>query len=57
MDVSNKEQVIERLKKNEVDFALVSILPEKMDLKKIDLIENRLYMVGFPQKNKPKSKN
>ncbi len=54
MDVSNKEQVIERLKKNEVDFALVSILPEKMDLKKIDLIENRLYMVGFPQENKLK---
>jgi DNA-binding transcriptional LysR family regulator len=50
MDVSNKEQVIERLKRNEVDFALVSILPEKLNLKKIDLIENRLYMVGFPQK-------
>ncbi len=50
MDVSNKEQVIERLRRNEVDFALVSILPEKLDLKKIDLIENRLYMVGFPQK-------
>jgi len=42
--------VIERLKRNEVDFALVSILPEKLNLKKIDLIENRLYMVGFPQK-------
>lgn len=56
MDVSNKQQVIERLKKNEVDFALVSILPEKLDLKKIDLIENRLYMVGHPSNSIKKSR-
>lgn len=54
MDVSNKQQVVERLQKNEVDFALVSILPEKLDIKKIDLVENKLYMVGLPSENKQK---
>ncbi|MEN9332990.1 MAG: HTH-type transcriptional activator CmpR [Bacteroidota bacterium] len=54
MDVSNKQQVLERLKKNEVDFALISILPEKINLKKIDLIDNKLYMVG---KKKNKNEN
>jgi DNA-binding transcriptional LysR family regulator len=49
MDVSNKQQVMDRLKKNEVDFALISILPEKTHLKKIDLIDNKLFMVGIKQ--------
>jgi len=49
MDVSNKQQVLERLKKNEIDFALVSILPDQMSLKKLDLLENRLQMVGSAQ--------
>ncbi len=46
MDVSNKQQVLDRLKKNDIDFALVSILPDQMSLKKLDLLENRLQMVG-----------
>jgi DNA-binding transcriptional LysR family regulator len=56
MDVSNKQQVIDKLKANDIDFALVSILPDKIDLKKIDLIENRLYMVGHPFTEKKKNK-
>jgi DNA-binding transcriptional LysR family regulator len=58
MEVSNKQQVIERLKNNEVDFALVSILPEKLNLTKLDLVENKLYMIGRQlgqKKNKSKS--
>ncbi len=52
MEVSNKQQVIERLKNNEVDFALVSILPEKLNLTKLDLVENKLYMIGRHQEQK-----
>ncbi len=56
MEVSNKQQVIERLKNNEVDFALVSILPEKMQLSKIDIVENKLYMIG-PKHGKKRTQN
>ncbi len=46
MDVSNKTKVLESLTENEVDFALVSIPPDKIAVEKIDLIENRLYLVA-----------
>jgi DNA-binding transcriptional LysR family regulator len=46
MDVTNKKQVIESLRDNEVDFALVSILPEKLAVEKLDLIQNKLFLVG-----------
>lgn len=46
LDVTNKLKVIESLQYNEVDFSLVSLLPENMDIEKIDLMENRLYFVG-----------
>lgn len=53
MDVTNKTQVMENLEKNEVDFALVSLLPTHLHIEKIDLIPNKLYLVG---KQLPKSK-
>lgn len=46
MDVSNKNKVIESLENNEVDFALVSILPTTINIEKLDLLQNRLYLVG-----------
>lgn len=46
MDVTNKSKVIESLEKNEVDFALVSILPEKLAIEKEELLQNKLYLVG-----------
>jgi len=46
LDVTNKSQVIESLEKNEVDFSMVSILPEKLQIKAISLMENQLYLVG-----------
>lgn len=46
MDVTNKSKVIESLKNNEVDFALVSILPNKLNIEKIDLLQNKLFFVG-----------
>ena len=46
MDVSNRQKVLESLEQNTIDFALVSILPDKMNIEKVDLIENKLYLVG-----------
>jgi DNA-binding transcriptional LysR family regulator len=46
MDVTNKNKVIESIENNEVDFALVSILPKNMHIEKMDLLQNKLYLVG-----------
>lgn len=46
MDVTNKAKVIESLEKNEVDFSLVSILPDNLSLQSTELLDNHLYLVG-----------
>ena len=46
MDVTNKNKVIESLENNTVDFALVSILPATQNIEKLDLLQNKLYLVG-----------
>ncbi len=46
MDVTNKTKVIESLENNEVDFALVSVLPPTINIEYIDLLQNKLYLVG-----------
>ncbi len=46
MDVTNKNKVVESLENNEVDFALVSILPSSPQVDKLDLLQNKLYLVG-----------
>jgi LysR family transcriptional regulator, low CO2-responsive transcriptional regulator len=46
MDVTNKAKVLESLEKNEVDFALVSILPLTPRVESIPLMQNRLFLVG-----------
>ncbi|PHK36248.1 LysR family transcriptional regulator [Nostoc linckia z16] len=46
MDVTNKRNVIESLANNEVDFSLVSVLPPKMDVERIDLLKNKLFLAG-----------
>ena len=45
MDVTNKKGVIESLELNEVDFSLVSLLPLNIKLEKIELLQNKLYVV------------
>ncbi len=49
MDVTNKVKVIESLENNEVDFALVSIIPNFLTIEKLDLLQNKLYLVGNTQ--------
>ena len=46
MDVTNKYKVLESLENNSVDFALVSILPTAQNIEKLDLLQNKLYLVG-----------
>jgi DNA-binding transcriptional LysR family regulator len=46
LDVTNKAKVIESLDKNEVDFSLVSVLPDHLIVDKVELMENKLYLVG-----------
>lgn len=46
MDVSNRSQVIQNLQENEIDFALVSILPAGLQIEKLDLLQNKLFLVG-----------
>ena len=46
MDVTNKSKVIQSLQNNEIDFALVSVLPEDFQINKITLMENQLFVVG-----------
>jgi DNA-binding transcriptional LysR family regulator len=46
MDVTNKSRVIESLQDNEVDFSLVSILPPNLNVDKLELMQNKLFLVG-----------
>jgi DNA-binding transcriptional LysR family regulator len=46
MDVTNRDRVIESLKTNNTDCALVSVLPENLDLNRMPLMENELHLVA-----------
>jgi ABC-type uncharacterized transport system ATPase subunit len=45
LDVTNKKQVLESLENNEVDFSLVSVLPDSIQIDKVELLPNELYMM------------
>ncbi len=55
MDVANKTQVVRSLEKNEVDFALVSVIPKNLKLKRVELMKNKLFLVSSAQKTLPKN--
>ncbi len=46
MDVTNKTSVVQSLESNQVDFSLVSVIPDQLKLNRIELMENKLYLVG-----------
>lgn len=59
MDVTNKAGVVKSLEHNLVDFAMVSVIPEHLNIERIQLMENKLYLVGgrqFELKTKSLSK-
>jgi DNA-binding transcriptional LysR family regulator len=45
IDVTNKNKVVESLRSNTTDFGWVSIVPEKISVSKIELLDNALYLV------------
>lgn len=49
IDVTNKELVIESLNRNEVDFTLVSILPDRLLIDSIPILDNSLYLFSSPK--------
>ncbi|RYJ42842.1 LysR family transcriptional regulator [Flavobacterium beibuense] len=51
MDVTNKREVVESLSRNEVDFSLVSVLPPKLETEKMELLKNKLYLVGNTERS------
>lgn len=46
LDVTDKTQVVTRLRNNEIDFALVSVVPEGLAVQEEALLKNELYLVG-----------
>ncbi len=46
LDVTNKSKVMESLEKNEIDFAMVSVLPTNLQIEKLDLMQNKLFLIG-----------
>ena len=60
MDVTNKLSVLKSLQNNEVDFALVSVLPDNMKVNEEVLTDNELYLIGSRKQkieSKPITKN
>ncbi|RRQ49235.1 LysR family transcriptional regulator [Maribacter algicola] len=55
MDVTNKTKVVRSLERNEVDFALVSVLPDKLKVSSVALMPNKLFYVSDYQRELPKS--
>ena len=46
MDVTNKARVINSLENNEVDFSLVSVLPDTIAVDCVRLMQNKLFLVS-----------
>ncbi|MBP6373210.1 MAG: LysR family transcriptional regulator [Flavobacterium sp.] len=57
MDVTNKLKVNQSLKQNEVDFALVSVMPTDLNLDQLKLLENKLFLVASKQLAIPETQN
>jgi len=55
MDVTNKSKVVRSLELNEVDFALVSVLPEKLNVDTVELMPNKLFYVSNYDRELPKT--
>jgi DNA-binding transcriptional LysR family regulator len=42
--------VVESLERNEVDFSMVSVMPEQLRVNKVELMQNKLFLVGNREK-------
>ena len=46
MDVTNRYKVLKSLEQNEIDFALVSVMPNNLKVDSIPLMQNKLFLIG-----------
>ena len=53
IDVTNKSKVLKSLTRNTTDFCLVSVLPTDIPLEKIELMDNKLYLIGHKEATTP----
>jgi DNA-binding transcriptional LysR family regulator len=51
LNVTNKSMVVESLLNNKIDFAIISTLPENIEINEELLIKNKLYLVGSSKQN------
>ena len=51
LDVTNRIKVIESIQENTVDFSLVSILPKEIKVNKVELMQNKLCLIGNSAEN------
>ncbi|MFK8104126.1 MAG: LysR family transcriptional regulator [Saprospiraceae bacterium] len=56
MDVTNKTLVVKSLEQNEVDFSLVSVIPEELKINQMPLLQNKLFLIGSTKLKSDKSK-
>ncbi len=52
MDVTNKRFVIQSLEENKVDFSLVSIIPDQLNIHRLELLDNKLFLIGGSKINR-----
>lgn len=45
LDVTNKVKVIDNIVNNEVDFSMVSVLPDNLNIDHLEMLQNKLYLV------------
>ena len=57
LDVTNKAKVIESLSNNEVDFSMVSVLPTDLRIENVELMQNKLYLVGNKEHKQKRKMN
>ncbi len=55
MNVTNKSEVVKSIEENTVDFAMVSVLPSHLNISRIELMRNELFLLG--KDNPSKSRN
>ncbi|NVK04283.1 MAG: LysR family transcriptional regulator [Flavobacteriia bacterium] len=55
LDVTNKTQVMNSLRNSEIDFALVSVVPEDTDVMEEPLLDNELFLMSNSPKRDKKS--
>ncbi len=53
MDVTNKTKVVRSLEENEVDFAMVSVLPDHLKVHRVELMQNKLFLVKGTRRHYP----